>query len=196
MSRPRPSQSRLDLTWPLPTLPTLALGYHIPAADPGNPDTAALMAIEQAVFGETSTLYQELVLKEQKVVSFNAEAESKRDPSLFTILLRVRKPEDMGAVRQRIAAALAEAAQSPIDAARLDTIKSHLRYAFANSIQSPDAVANTIAQTVAVTGRPESINDLYEAFDRLTPADLQRVARKYFRPANETVITLETEIKK
>jgi zinc protease len=193
---PQTEPKSAHLTWPLPTLPTLALGYHIPAADPGDPDTAALMAIEQAVFGETSTLYQELVLKQQKVVSLNAEAESKRDPSLFTIVLRVRKLEDMGAVRQRIAAALAEAAHSPIDAARLDTIKSHLRYAFANSIQSPDAVANTIAQTVAVTGRAESINELYEAFDRLTPTDLQRVARKYFRPANETVITLETEIKK
>ena len=83
-------------------------------------------------------------------------------------------------MRQRIAAALAEAAKTPIDAARLDTIKSHLRYAFANSIQSPDAVANTIAETVAVTGRPESINELYAAFDRLTPADLQRVAKRVF----------------
>ena len=30
----------------------------------------------------------------------------------------------------------------------------------------------------------------------LTPADLQRVAAKYFQPKNETAIILETEIKK
>jgi len=193
---PQTEPRTAHLTWPLPTLPTILLGYHIPATDPGNPDTAALMALEQAVFGETSALYQELVLKEQKVVTLSAQAEPKRDPGLFTIVVRVRKPEDLAAVRRRIAAALAEAAKTPIDSARLDTIKSHLRYAFANSIQSPDAVANMIAQTVAITGRPESVNELYAAFDRLTLADLQRVAQRYFLPANETVITLETEIKK
>jgi zinc protease len=183
------------LSWPLPTLPTLVLGYHIPAADPANPDTAALMALEQAVFGETSALYQELVLKDQKVVTLSAEAEPKRDPGLFSIVVRVRKPEDLAAVRRRIAVALSEATRSPIDSARLDTIKSHLRYAFANSIQSADVVADMIAKTVAVTGRPESVNELHAAFDRLTPADLQRVAGRYFQKSNETAITLETEIK-
>ena len=43
---------------------------------------------------------------------------------------------------------------------------------------------------------PKSINELFAAYDRLTPADLQRVAAKYFQPTNETAIILETEIKK
>jgi len=184
------------LTWPLPTLPTLYLGYHIPAADPRNPDTAALGALERAVFGETSPLYQELVLKEQKVVTMEAEAESKRDPGLFTILVRVRKPEDMAAVRGRIGAALADAAKSPIELSRLDAIKSHLRYEFAGSLRTADAVANTVGAAVAITGRAGSINELHDAYDRLTPADLERVASRYFQSANETAITLETEIKK
>ena len=37
---------------------------------------------------------------------------------------------------------------------------------------------------------------LYAAYDRLTPDDLKRVAARYFAPANETVITLETEKQK
>jgi zinc protease len=184
------------LTWPLPTLPTIALVYHIPAADPGNPDTSALMALEQELFGETSALYRELVLKEQKVVTLRAQAESKRDPGLFSIFVRVRKPQDLDGVRARIATSLAEAGKTPIDSARLDAIKSHLRYAFADAIKSADAVANTLAQMVAITGRADSINELYAGLDRLTPADLQRVAQRYFRSANETVITLETEVKK
>ena len=66
------------LTWPLPTVPILYLAYHVPACDPTNPDTAALGALEQALFGETSPLYRELVLKEQMVVMLMAEAEAKR----------------------------------------------------------------------------------------------------------------------
>src|SRR5262249_45463347 len=129
-----------SLTWPVPTLPIVYLGYHIPAADPDNPDTAALGALSQALFGETSPLYRSLVLDEQKVVTLMAEAESKRDPGLFTILARVRKPEDVDEVRKRIEAALHDAATAPIEAARLGTIKDHLRYAFAGSLDRADAV--------------------------------------------------------
>ena len=43
---------------------------------------------------------------------------------------------------KRIESTLAEAASSPIDAARLTAIKDHLRYAFAGSLDSADAVAH------------------------------------------------------
>jgi zinc protease len=181
------------LTWPLPTLPTIVLGYHIPARDPGNPDTAALMALEQAVFGETSALYQELVLKEQKVVTLMAEASSHRDPGLFSVIARVRTSADLPVVRQRIAQALAEAGRTPIDFARLDAVRSHLKYAYAASLRSADAVARAVGESISITGRPDAMNDLFDAFERLTPADLQRVAARYFMPTNETVVILETE---
>jgi zinc protease len=193
---PQNAPKSARLTWPLPTLPTLVLGYHIPATDPRNPDTAALGVLEQAVFGETSRLYLELVLQAQKVVTMTALAEPRRDPGLFTILLRLRKPEDMADIRGRIRAALTEAAQHPIDSSRLEAIKSHLKYAFAGSLTTADAVAGAVGTAVAITGRPDSINELFDAYDRLTPADLQRVAGRYFEAANETAIILETEIKK
>jgi zinc protease len=190
---PQKERRSKALTWPTPTLPTLLLAYHIPWADPKNPDTAALDALSQAVFGETSPLYQELVLKEQKAAMLVAEAEPKRDPGLFTIIARVRKPEDVATVRTRIAAAIAEAAKTPIPDERLAAIKSHLRYEFAGILTNPNAVARAVGLTIAVAGRAEAINELYDAYEKLTPADLQRVAARYFQPANETEITLETE---
>jgi zinc protease len=193
---PQTGPKSARLLWPVPTLPMLLLAYHIPAALPANPDTAALGALEQAVFGETSRLYQELVLKEQTVVTMMADAEARRDPGLFTILVRVRKLDDLARVRARIASALAGAARTPIDATRLGAIKSHLRYDFAGSLRTADAVANTVGAAVAITGSPESINALYAAYDRLTPADLTRVASRYFQADNETAITLVTEAKR
>jgi zinc protease len=182
--------------WPVPTLPVLYLGYHTPASDPANPDIAALGALEQAVFGATSPLYRELVLKEQKVVTLMAEVSSHRDPGLFSIMARVRTSADLPAVRQRIAQTLAEAGRTPIDAARLDAVRSHLKYSFAGSLRSADAVARAVGESIAVTGRPDAMNELFAGFERLTPADLQRVAARYFIPTNETVIVLETEKKK
>ncbi len=94
-SRRRPSPRSAHLSWPLPTLPTLYLAYHVPAANPANPDTPALGALAQAVFGETSPLYRQLVLKEQKVVTLMADTAENRDPGLFSIIVRVRSSADL-----------------------------------------------------------------------------------------------------
>ncbi|WP_165220335.1 M16 family metallopeptidase [Aquisphaera insulae] len=192
---PQAEPRSAKLTWPVPTLPILFLGYHMPAADPPSPDVPALGALEQAVFGETSPLYRDLVLKEQKVVTLMADSQARRDPALFSILARVRSSDDLPAVRSRIAGALKAAAESPITGARLDAVQSHLRYAYAGSLKSPDAVARAVGESIATTGRPDAMNDLFAGYERLTPADLQRVAAKYFVPTNETTITLETEKK-
>ncbi|HMB07329.1 MAG TPA: insulinase family protein, partial [Isosphaeraceae bacterium] len=85
---------------------------------------------------------------------------------------------------------------APIDPGRLGAIKSHLRYAFAGSLDSPDNVALAVGQSIATTGRPDAMNDLYAAYDRLTPADLRRVAGRHFAPNNETVVALESEMSK
>lgn len=190
---PQKEMRSAHLTWPLPTLPTLYLGYHMPSADPSNIDVAALGAFEQAVFGETSPLYRELVLKEQKVAMLMADASPRRDPGLFSVLIRVRKAEDLQAVRRRVSEAIADAAKVAIEPARLEAVKSHLKYRFAGSLRSADAVARTVGESIALTGRPDAFNDLYAAYDRLTPDDLKRVAARYFASSNETVVTLETE---
>ncbi|WP_165072341.1 M16 family metallopeptidase [Paludisphaera rhizosphaerae] len=183
---------KAELTWPLPTLPILALTYHTPASDPANPDVPALRALQQAVFGETSPLYRSLVLDEQKAETLTAFIDPHRDPHLFTILARGRKVEFMPEIGRRIRDALKEAAEKPVAEDRLNAIKSHLRYAFAGELDSPDSVARAVGESIAINGRPEALNELYAAYDRLTPADLQRVASKYFTATNETVVTLET----
>jgi zinc protease len=193
---PQTGPRTAHVTWPVPTLPIVVVAYHIPSADPANPDTAALGALAEEVFGETSPIYDQLVLKEHKVESLDAEAESKRDPGLFAIMARVRNADDVALVRARIKSALDDAARKPVAAARLSGIKSHLRHQFAVSLQNASDVAEAVGTAVAITGRPDSINELYDAYDRLTPADLQRVARNYLQPGKETVVTLETELKK
>lgn len=182
-----------ELTWPSPTLPILYLGYHVPAADLSNRDTPALDALEQVVFGETSLLYKALVLDEQKVVILSAESEHKRDPGLFQVLARVRDPKDLNEVRTRIESALVQAAKEPVSERRLQMTKAHLRYAFANTLDSADAVARAAGTSIAVTGRPDAMNDLFAAYEALTPADLQRVAARYFAATNQTAVILRSE---
>src|SRR5262249_8987717 len=131
-----------------------------------------------------------------KAVQLSGEAGPNREPGLFQILVRVRKSEDLPYVRHCIKEALDEAATTPIEPERLRATKSYLRYDFAGSLDSADAVPGALGTAVAITGRPEAINELFEAYERLSPSDLQRVAAQYFQASNETAVILETEIKK
>ncbi|MHC5541220.1 M16 family metallopeptidase, partial [Singulisphaera rosea] len=63
-------------------------------------------------------------------------------------------------------------------------------------LDSPDAGALAVSYAISATGRPDSMNDLYAAYDRLTPDDLRRVAGRYFSRSNGTVVNLESETSK
>ena len=152
---------------------------------------------QQAVFGETSPLYQELVLEgtERSSCSWPRPKRS-AIPAFFRSLSRRGNRRICRSCGTRIAAALAEAAKTPIDSARLDAIKSHLRYAFAGSLSTADAVANG-GRRGHRGHRPPRVDQ--RAIRRLRPSHPrrpQRVAALYFQPGNETAIILETEIKK
>ncbi len=78
----------------------------------------------------------------------------------------------------------------------MSAIRAHLRYGFAGTLRTPDAVALALVEAVSTTGRAGSINELFTSLDRVTPTDVQRAAAKYFIPTNESVVVLETEMKK
>jgi zinc protease len=58
-------------------------------------------------------------------------------------------------------------------------------------VGTADKAANVAAQFVALTGRLDSINTYFALFDKVTAADVRRVAQKYFQPTNRTVVTLQ-----
>ncbi len=85
-SEPEQAEHRTArVSWPVPTLPIIYIAYHIPPGDPAIADTAVLAVLQQAIFSETSPLYQDLVLKQQIAVMLGADVQSTRDPGLFKI---------------------------------------------------------------------------------------------------------------
>ena len=60
-------------------------------------------------FGPTSELYKKLVVAEQKVDALEVDVPASVDPSLFTVLARVKKPADAVYVRDQILATVAAA---------------------------------------------------------------------------------------
>jgi len=187
---PQQERKTARVEWPSPTRPHLMIGYHVPAFDAASRETAALDVLAQLLFSEAAPLHQELVVDKQWVDFVSGDASFHRDPYLFTVFSRIKSDELVPKVEQAIAAHVAKLQQEPVDAARLERVKSHLRYQFALGLDTPGAVAFAAADMINLTGEVEPLNTLYHQYQEVTPADVQRVARQVFRPANETVVTL------
>ena len=190
---PQTAERRRDLTWKGATLPFLYIGYHVPGFDAQSRDIAALDILSEALFSGVSPLYRKLVLDEARVETIQAGAQFHRDPTLFTVMARLRDAADLPEVEKEIYQALADAAETPIDETRLADIKSHMRYSFATSLDSTGAVAGAVTSFLELTGDPASLDQIYATYQQVTPADVQRVARQFFAPANRTVVTLLSE---
>ena len=192
---PQTERKAAHIEWPNPTRPYLVIGYHSPAFSTDGTDFPALDVISELLFSEAAPLYQDLVVKQQWADFLSGGAEDHRDPYLFTIAARLKSDDLLPRTKAAIDGAIEGLKREPVDAARLERIKSHLRYRFALSLDSPDAVARRVAHYLSLTGSAESINDLFRRYAEVTPADVQRVARDTFEPSNETVVTLSQQAK-
>jgi zinc protease len=187
---PQTAKKTGHLDWPNPTHPYLLLGYHTPAVSTKTVDSAALDMIGDLLFSESAPLYQELVVNKQWVDFVQGGAGENRDPNLFVVLARVKSDELMPKVKETIDRYMKELGTKPVDPQRLARTQSHERYSFALGLDTPGKVAAQVAEIISETGAVEDINRGFAQFGKVTPADVQRLARATFRPENETEVTL------
>jgi zinc protease len=187
---PQTERKTGTIDWPNPTAPYVMVGYHIPAYSAASADSAALDLIEQLLFSESSPLSQELVVKNQWVDFVQGGPTPNRDPSLFIVLARIKSDDLVPKVKETVDRYIRELQTRPVDPRQLERIKSHQRYAFALGLDTPGDVGAQAAQAISLTGGVDAINQRFAEYQKVTPADIQRVARATFRPQNETVVTL------
>jgi len=190
---PQKEEKVVHMPWKNRTLPYLLVGYHVPAFSDADVERASLDILSQLVFSESSPLYQSLVIKKQLVEFVSGGSDDHRDAFLFTVMSRIKDAKNIDSVRDEIYAALENAKTVPVDAKKLEDIKSHVRYAFAMQLNNPDNVAVTAASYIALTGNYESMNKIYALYDKVTAGDIMHAAQKYFTKEKRTVVILEHE---
>jgi zinc protease len=176
--------------WASPTLPILTISYKSPAYTDTNKDSAALEAISFLAFSPTAELYQKLVVHEQKVDQLGADNSYNVDPSLFQVTARVKKADDVAYVQNEILRTIGALRDKPVDSARLEAVRNHLRYSLALRMNNSDTIANILAAFVALRRTPETIDKLYGQLAQLTPADIQKAAEQYLTENRRTIVTL------
>jgi zinc protease len=179
--------------WTTPTLPWVAVAFRAPAFSETSREWVALDVLSDLAFGPTSDLYRRLVEREQKVDRLRGSVSPNADPELFTVLARVKRPEDAPYVRDQILKAFAEARAAAPPARRVADAKSNNRYSLLRSLDNTETIASTLARFVRYRRSFDTIDQVYGTYDALTPADLQAAARKYFVDAGLVQTTLSKD---
>ncbi len=170
-----------------------SMSYKAPAFSDTKIDMPALDVLSSIVFSNTSELNKKLVIEEQKVRFIGGGAFDSRDPGLFTIQVSMVEKEDMAYVMAEIEKAIAKVQTGGVDEALLQRTKSNLKYGFAMSVDTPDAIARSLSHYIQLTGDPESVNRLYALYDKVTVDDIKMVANKYFNPDHLTIATISED---
>ena len=187
---PQKEAKRIHYPWPSRTLPRLAIGFHGPAFSDENIDKPALDLLAKIAFSPSSALYQKLVLKEQKCLNLDAGFDDARDPSLLTFTSIIKKDEDLPYIEEEIFKELDRLKTEPVSAETLAEVKSNLKYSLAQELGTTDGVAGILAFYLNLTADPGTLNKLFGLYEKVTPEDIQAVARKYFVKSSSTVAIL------
>jgi len=191
---PQNEEKHGTVTYEGETLPILALGYKAPAFSPTSKDFAALSLLSDLAFGETSPLYQKLVLNEQKADFITADYSPHMGPHLFTIYARLKTANDIPAVEQDITQTLEVMKEKTVDEKRLNDLKSNRKYSFLMSFDTSKSITSgfyrSSAPYISLIRGVKGVDELFETYQSITPQDIQKAAQQYFQKEKRTVVTV------
>ncbi len=190
---PEPDQTaprRKDVQYDGKTLPVVIMAYKSDAFDVKNKNFLSSIHLADLAFGETSEIYNKLVLKEQKVQFISASAGMSRDPYMFEIYTMVKNPDDIEYVISEIRKTLESFTIKLVEDKDLDDLKMRNKYGFLMSLDNQDAVAGSLPQYITMTGDIKVIDEFYNALDDVTPDDIMKAAKTYFTSSRENIIVL------
>jgi zinc protease len=173
-------------------LPVLAMGYHVPETK--HPDYYPLQVFSAIIaHGQSSRLYQRVVDKDQLALSVFGNMDVGFDPGLYTVGAQPKAGVAPEAVEKAIYEELDRIKTGGVTDAELEKAKNILLADFYRTMKTINGKANAIGTYEVFWGDYTKLFTVAEDYAKVTKDDVQRVAKKYFRDKNRTVVTLIPE---
>jgi zinc protease len=173
-------------------LPAIILTYHVPAAK--SVDSYPLeIASRILAGGESSRLYRKLVYEKQIAVGVDGESSTLEDPGAFffyALLQQQQKPEaGEAALQEEIDRLVAE----PVSPEELEKARNQVVAEHIFSRDSDQQRATAVGNAAVILGDVTRVNHDLEQYEKVSAADVQRVARAYLTPQNRTTVYMLPE---
>jgi zinc protease len=148
--------------------------------------------------GDSAWLRQDLVKGKKSVIQYEANlgwpfasAQDFRDPEPYAMMLMHNPAFKSDQIVDQVQEELAKLQKDPIPAKDLERVKTQLRAAQLQSLQSSLSRARALAQYEVADGNPELINTELDAMLAVTPAQIQAAAKKYFTTDKRVVLEIQ-----
>jgi zinc protease len=181
-------EKRATVSVPVP-LPAVVVAYHI--TRDGNPDSYPLHIVGKLLSdGESSRIYKKLVYQNQMAVAAFGTANLIEDPNLFYAVAIVQPPHTTDEVANALIAEIERLKTEPITAHELQKTKNQFARDYILGRESNQQKALQLAHAVVIHNDIKTADGEFDIFQNISIADVQRVARTYFRPENRMVLTI------
>src|SRR5260221_1825230 len=181
-------EKRVTLTdeWPLPAV---VVAHHI--TFDGSPDSYPLHIASKILSdGQSSRIYRKLVYEKGIALAAFGGGNIIEDPNLFFAVAIVQPGHTTEEAASALVAELDRLRTEPVTTAELQQAKNQFARDYILQRESNQNKAEQLGHAVVIHHDIKTADDEFDIFQRMTVADVQRVARTYFTPENRTVITI------
>jgi len=175
-----------------PSQPFLLIGYH--KGDISDPDNAVYAAITDVLAeGRSSRIHKSLVIDKKLALDAGAfTGLGQKYPGLFVFVAVPNRGKSNAECEAAIYEELEKLKAQPVSDDELRAVKAKEKKKFLGSIDSSMGLAMALAHAQNLQGDWREIFTSLAKIDKVTAADIQRVAKATFVKSNRTVGTIET----
>ncbi len=190
LDTPEPTQTEENIvkkSYSNTPLPAIVIGYKIPALYA--PDSYPLnLAANILAGGESSRLYQTLVYKQQIAVEAAGFGNFSEDPNLFWAYAIMNEGHTTNEGEKAIEGVLDGLKTQAVDAKEMEKAKNQEISSLILGRDTDEEKAVALASAAVFGKNADLVNSDLERYLKVTPEDIQRVARQYFVPQHATVL--------
>jgi zinc protease len=185
---PRAKEKRVTLEQPWP-LPAVVVAYHV--TYDGHPDSYPLhIAAKVLSDGQSSRIYKKLVYETQMAVAAFGSANLIEHPNLFYAVGIVQPGRTTAEVVDALIAEIERLKTEPIGERELQRTKNQFARDYILMRESNQQKAQLLAHAIVIHRDVRTADGEFDIFQGITAADVQRVARTYFKAENRLVVTI------
>jgi zinc protease len=174
-------------------LPAVVIGYKMPARYA--PDAYPLdLASNILAGGESSRLYQTLVYKDRIAVQSAGFGSFTEDPNLFWAYAIMNQGHTADEGEKTVLAVLDELKSQPVDAKEFRKAENQEISGFILGRDTDEEKAVALENAAVIGKNPDLVNTELDRYLKVTPADIQRVAKEYFVPQRATVLFISPSV--
>ncbi len=188
VATPEPAQTaerKVAFTHPQLQQTTVTFGYHVPGVK--DADFPALFVLQSAFTNGQASLLELNWVNAGMSISVTGTVNQFADPGLFIIATEIQpgtNPSDITASFDKILADIATRGAEGL----VDRAKNQLLLQLHSQLEQNESMASFLGEYIATAGDPVFGFNLVSGIEKVTAADLVRVAAKYLVPTNRTIV--------